>query len=89
MFDSAPSIDFLVELTGNRFNPTGVITPMSDRAFELIHDTGLEFMAYGVTDSNGYKLDRSHLDDFVAYVEITATVAMYHPEYGTAILEAV
>ena len=85
---SAPSIDFLVELTGNRFNPTGVITPLSEHAFELIHDTGLEFMAYGVTDSNGYKLDRSTLDEFVAYAEVTATVAMYHPEYGTAILEA-
>ena len=89
MFDSAPSIDFLVQLTGDRFNPTGIITPMSDRAYELIHDTGLEFMAYGVTDSNGYKLERAHLDDFVGFVEDTCNVAIYDPQLGTAMLEAV
>ena len=86
-----PSVDFLIEITGDRFNPTGIITPMTDKAFEIIHDTGLEFVSYGITDSNGYKVARRELDGFVEYVESheTATLAMYSPEHGIAFLEPI
>ena len=87
MIDSAPSIDFLVQLTGDHLNPTGIITPLTDAAFEMIHETGLEFISYGITDSNGFKLERRDLDEFVEYAEEDLTIGMYHPEYGVALLE--
>ena len=89
MFDSAPTIDFLVQLTGDRHNPTGIITPLTEKAFEFVHDHGLEYVAYDVTASNGYKLSRRDVDDFVEYAEIVCSIAMYHPEYGVAMLETV
>lgn len=89
MFDSAPSIDFLVQLTGDRYNPTGIVTPLTEKAFEFVHDHELESVAYGITDSNGYKLSRRDVDDFVEYAELACSVAMYHPEYGVAMLETV
>ena len=89
MFDSAPSIDFLVQLTGDRYNPTGIVTPLTEKAFEFVHDHGLESVAYDVTDSNGYKLSRRDVDNFVEYAETVCSVAMYHPEYGVAMLETV
>ena len=86
--NAAPTIDFLVQLTGDQFNPTGIITPLTDAAFEMIHETGLEFVAYGITDSNGLKLERRYLDEYVEYVESQElTIGMYHPEYGVALLE--
>jgi len=89
MIDSAPSIDFLVQLTGDKYNPTGIITPLTESAFEQIHDTGIEFVAYGITDSNGFKLLRRELDGFVEYIESQGlTIGMYHPEFGVALLEA-
>ena len=87
MMNAIRSIDFLVQLTGDHLNPTGIVTPMTDLAFELIHETGFEFVAFGVTDSNGYKVERRDLDGFVSYVEQQATVAMYDPEHGIAFLE--
>ena len=88
MIDSAPSIDFLVQLTGDKYNPTGIITPLTEAAFEQVHDTGIEYVSYGITDSNGYKLERRDLDGFVEYVESQGLViGMYHPEHGVALLE--
>ena len=88
MINAAPSIDFLVQLTGDHLNPTGIITPLTEAAFEQVHDTGIEFVAYGITDSNGLKLERRDLDGFVEYVESQGLViGMYHPEYGVALLE--
>ena len=89
MINSAPSIDFLVQLTGDKINPTGIVTPLTEKAFEFVHDHGLEFVAYDVTDSNGYKLSRRDVDDFLEYAEAVSSVAMYHPEYGVAMLETV
>ena len=88
MINAAPSIDFLVQLTGDRFNPTGIITPLTEAAFEMVQDVGLEFVSYGITDSNGFKLERRILDEFVEYAEEDLTIGMYHPEYGVALLEA-
>lgn len=82
-----PSVDFLVQLTGDRFNPTGIVTPLTDLAFELIHETGFEFVAYGITDSNGFKVARRELDDFVEFAEQSASIALYDPEQGIAFLE--
>ena len=87
--NSAPTIDFLFQLTGTRFNPTGIVTPLTEQALEMAQDVGLEFMAYGITDANGYKLSRADLDDFIEYAEITQVFALYHPEHGVALLEAV
>ena len=88
---SLRSVDFLVQLTGDKFNPTGIVTPMTDLAFELIHETGFEFVAYGITDSNGYQVARRELDDFVEYVEQheSATFAIYCPDNGIAFLEPI
>ena len=86
--NAAPTIDFLVQLTGDQFNPTGIITPLTEAAFEMIHETGLEFVAYGITDSNGLKVERRYLDEYVEYVESQElTIGMYHPEHGVALLE--
>ena len=87
--NSAPSVDFLVQLTGDRYNPTGILTPLTELAFELAHDSGIEFVAYGITDSNGFKLERRDLDGFVEWAETQSTIAMYDPENGIALLEAV
>lgn len=81
------TIDFLVQLTGDRFNPTGIVTPMTDLAFEIIHETGFEFVAYGITDSNGFQVARRELDEFVEFAEQSATIALYDPEQGIAFLE--
>ena len=89
MFDSAPTMDFLVQLTGDKFNPTGIVTPLTQKAYEFLHDYELESAAYDVTDSNGYKLSRRDVDNFVEYAETVCSVAMYHPEYGVAMLETV
>lgn len=91
MMNACPTVDFLIELTGDRYNPTGIITPMTELAFELIHETGLEFVSYGITDSNGYKVERRDLEGFVDYIDQhdTATLAMYHPTNGIAFLEPI
>lgn len=88
--NSLPSVDFLIRITGDRYNPTGVITPMTDKAFEFVHESGLEFVSYDITDSNGFCLDRRTLDDVVEYLDGSElTFAMYDPEYGIAFLEPV
>ena len=85
---SLASIDFLVRITGDRYNPTGVITPMTDKAFEFVHDSGLEFVCYDITDSNGFCVDRRTLDDIVEHIDQTElTFAMYCPDNGIAFLE--
>jgi len=89
MLDSAPSIDFLIQLTGDKYNPTGIVTPMTDKAFEFVYECGVESQAYDITDSNGYKLCRRDVDDFVECAETVCSIAMYHPEYGVAMLETV
>ena len=89
--NALPSVDFLIELTGDRYNPTGTVTPLTDKAFEIIHETGFEFVSYDITDSNGYKVARRELDDFVEYLDRheSATFAMYSPEHGIAFLEPI
>ena len=87
--NAAPSIDFLVQLTGDKFNPTGILTPLTELALEIVHESGVEFVAYDVTDSNGYKLERRELDGFVEWAEDQSTIAMYDPELGVALLETV
>ena len=83
----APNFDFLIQITGDRYNPTGIVTPYTDRAFELIQEAGLEFVSYGVTDTNGLKVSRQDLDGFVSYAESQSTIAIYDPEQGIAFLE--
>lgn len=88
--NSLPSVDFLVRITGDRYNPTGVITPMTDNAFEFVHESGMEFVSYDITDSNGYCFDRRTLDEIVDHIEGTElSIAMYDPEFGIAFLEPV
>ena len=87
--ESLKQIDFLVQATGDIYNPTGVITPLSEKAFEYIHDSGLEFVAYAITPSNGYCLSRRDFEDYVEILEDHFSVFLYHPEYGVAELEAV
>ena len=87
--DSLKQIDFLVQATGDIYNPTGVITPISEVAFEYIHDSGLEFVAYAITPSNGYCFSRRDFEDIVENIERDYNVFLYHPEYGVAELEAV
>ena len=89
MLDSAPTIDFLIQLTGDRYNPTGIVTPLTEKAFEIIHECETESISYDITDSNGYKLTRRDVDDFVEYAEMHSSIAMYHPEHGVAMLEKV
>lgn len=88
--DSLQSVDFLIQLTGDQFNPTGIITPLSDAAFEMVHDTGMEFVSYDITDSNGFCFDRKTLDEIAEYIENSdLTFAMYSPDGGIAFLEPV
>ena len=85
--NAAPSIDFLVQITGDKFNPTGILTPLTELAFELVHESGVEFVSYGITDCNGFKLERRELDGFVEWAETQSTIGIYHPEHGVALLE--
>ena len=87
---SLSTVDFLIQLTGDKFNPTGIITPLTDRAFEMVHDTGMEFVSYDITDSNGFCFDRRTLDEIAEYIENSdLTFAMYSPDGGIAFLEPV
>ena len=87
--NSLKPIDFLVQATGDIYNPTGVITPITEAAYEYIHDSGLEFVAYSITPSNGYCVSRRDFEDYVEILEDHYNVFLYHPEYGVAELEAV
>ena len=84
MMTSAPTIDFLVQLTSNH---SGILTPLTDQAFELIHDSMIEHKAHDITDSNGYHLKLPFLESFIEWAELTATVAMYDPLHGVALLD--
>jgi len=37
--DSLKQIDFLVQATGDIYNPTGIITPITEAAFEYVHES--------------------------------------------------
>jgi len=87
--DSLKQIDFLVQATGDIYNPTGIITPITEAAFEYVHDSGLEFVSYNITDANGYCLSRQDFEQYVEIIEDHFSVFLYHPEYGVAELEAV
>ena len=87
--ESLKQIDFLVQATGDIYNPTGIITPITEAAFEFVHDSGMEFVAYSITASNGYCFSRRDFEDLVENIERDYTVFLYHPEYGVAELEAV
>ena len=87
--ESLKQIDFLVQATGDIYNPTGIITPITEAAFEYVHDSGLEFVSYNITDANGYCLSRQDFEQYVEIIEDHFSVFLYHPEYGVAELEAV
>ena len=87
--ESLKQIDFLVQATGDIYNPTGIITPITEAAFEYIHDSGLEFVSYNITDANGYCVSRQDFEQYVEIIEDHFSVFLYHPEYGVAELEAV
>ena len=61
--ESLKQIDFLVQATGDIYNPTGIITPITEAAFEFVHDSGMEFVAYSITPSNGYCFSRRDFED--------------------------
>ncbi len=87
--ESLKQIDFLVQATGDIYNPTGIITPITEAAFEYVHDSGLEFVSYNITDANGYCVSRQDFEQYVEIIEDHFSVFLYHPEYGVAELEAV
>ena len=80
--DTFQVIDFLVEITGDKYNPTGTITPLTESAFEFFYEYNLEFTAYDVTDSNGFCYSRRDFDDVVETIQGNFAVSLYHPEFG-------
>ena len=80
--DTFQVIDFLVQITGDKYNPTGIVTPLTDNAFQYFYDHDLELCAYDITDTNGFCYARRDVDDIIDTIRGNFAVSLYHPEYG-------